>query len=74
MRSICKVCGEKDSCSYLQRDREGDCIDVQTSDYGYDDAIEKAAEWIETALNGDNIEGCMDRKKLIEDFKQAMEL
>ena len=74
MRAICKVCKDNASCSYLKRGRENDCIDVQTSDYGYEEAVEKAAEWIETALNGDNIDGCKDSKQLIEDFKKAMEV
>lgn len=46
MRAICKVCKDKDNCSYLKRGREGDCIDVQTSDYGYQEAVEKACEWL----------------------------
>lgn len=36
--------------------------------------IKKAAEWLENAINGDNIEGCKDCEKLIDDFKKAMEL
>lgn len=74
MRAICKVCKDKDSCSYIKCGREGDCIDVQTSDYGYEEAVEKAVEWLENAFNGDNIEGCKDSKQLIEEFKKEMEL
>ena len=74
MRAICNVCRERDNCSYLKRGREGECIDVQTSDYGYDEAVEKAVSWLESALNGDNIEGCKDSNKLIDDFKKYMEL
>lgn len=44
MRAICKVCGIKDDCPYIKRRREGDCIDVQTSDYGYEEAVEKACK------------------------------
>lgn len=74
MRAICKVCKYKSDCGYLKRNKVGDCIGVQDSDCGYEEAVEKAAEWLETALNGDNIEGCKDSKQLIEDFKKAMEL
>ena len=35
--------------------------------------IEKACAWLENALNGDNIEGCRDGKKLISEFKKEME-
>lgn len=42
MRAICEVCNHKEGCSYLKRGKEGDCIDVQTSDYGYEEAVEKA--------------------------------
>lgn len=64
MRAICKVCKEKNNCSYLKRNKEGECIDVQTSDYGYQEAIEKACkifrlwEYSEVFCN---------------DFKKAME-
>ena len=40
MRKICEVCKDKDSCSYIKQGKVGDCIDVQTSDYGYDEALE----------------------------------
>lgn len=51
MRAICNVCQHKDTCSYLKHGRESDCIDVQTSDYGYDEAVEKAAKWLASELS-----------------------
>lgn len=42
MRAICKVCKDKDTCSYIKQGKTSDCIDVQTSDYGYEEAVEKA--------------------------------
>ena len=46
MRAICNVCSTKDTCSYLKRGKEGECIDVQTSDYGYEEAVEKACQYL----------------------------
>lgn len=89
MRAICKVCKDKDSCSYLKRSRESDCIDVQTSDYGYEEAVEKAVEWLkENARNyifrnkgrdgsGEgiwNYDYVFIDAKLFDDFKKAMEV
>lgn len=62
------------SCPYIKMGRTGDCVDVQRTDYGYKEAVLKAVAWLESALNGDNIEGCKDSNKLIEDFKKYMEL
>lgn len=42
MRAICKVCKGKDNCFYIKNGKTSDCIDVQTSDYGYEEAVEKA--------------------------------
>lgn len=71
MRAICKVCQDKDSCSYLKRGRENDCIDVQTSDYGYEEAVEKAAEWI--AINAEQcIFDDMPIDEILTEFKKAM--
>lgn len=72
MRSICKVCKDKDSCSYLKRGRESECIDVQTSDYGYDEAVEKAAKWLtERTMFG--VHPC-GGAQLVMEFKKEMEL
>lgn len=71
MRNICKVCNSQDTCSYLKRGNEGDCIDVQTSYYGYEEAVERACEWIkDNAVIGLMTEEVDD---FIDDFKKAME-
>lgn len=46
-------------------------IEIATEQMEID--IEKACAWLENALNGDNIEGCRDGKKLINEFKKEME-
>lgn len=46
MRSICTVCEHNSSCSYIKRGRTGDCIDVQTTEYGYEDAINDVCNWL----------------------------
>lgn len=79
MRAICKVCKDKDTCSYIKQGREGDCIDVQTSDYGYDEAVKKAVKWFEKHMFNEkpdlvfrtNVWENVDH--LIRDFEEAME-
>lgn len=46
MREICKYCDYKDKCSYVKCDKANDCIDVQTSDYGYEEAINNVCDWL----------------------------
>lgn len=77
MRAICKVCGNKDTCSYIKLNKEGDCIDVQTSDYGYQEAVEKALEWLRECLP--NIEYItnssalrLNKNEFIKQFKKEM--
>lgn len=55
MRAICKVCKDNDTCSYLKRGKESDCIDVQTSDYGYEEAVNKSAEWMKNHNAGEEV-------------------
>lgn len=66
MRKICEECNISGDCIIT-------CSDAKFYDKGYKDAVEKAAKWLVSALNGDNIEGCKDSKQLIEDFKKVME-
>lgn len=74
MRSICNTCSFRNTCNYLREARELECTYVKVSNCGYNEAVLKAVNWLESALNGDNIEGCKDSNKLIEDFKKTMEL
>lgn len=81
MRAICNVCKDKDTCSYIKNSKEGDCIDVQTSDYGYEEAVEKACKWLcehvsvfgEAESDGWNATYIYDVEMLLKQFKQAME-
>lgn len=74
MRAICKLCKYKDSCSYLKRGKESGCIDVQTSDYGYEEAIENATEWLKRELANpmpdDEYQKWCDEK--LNDFRKDM--
>lgn len=81
MRAICKICNNKNNCSYLKHNKEGDCIDVQTSDYGYQEAVEKACDWLKNNIDKylynrggfeEYIPTCGD--KLYTDLEKAMEL
>lgn len=78
MRAICNVCNNKDSCSYLKRGKEGDCIDVQTSDYGYEEAVEKAVEYMREHIDERLIiyheVTWSNLDELINDFEKAMEI
>lgn len=62
MRSICQNCLDKGKCGFLRNGHESKCLDVQTYDWGYEDAVSKACEWLSTELN----QLAMD--KLDEDF------
>lgn len=76
MRAICQVCKDKDKCSYLANNKTRDCIDVQTSDYGYEEAVLKACKWLyKNQKNYDyiNVERDVYDLSLIEDFKKYME-
>lgn len=72
MRAICKKCKANNTCIHLE-ECEPCCPAVEYYDIGYEEAVLKAVAFLETELNGDNIEGCKDSNKLIEDFKKAME-
>lgn len=78
MRAICQVCKDKDKCSYLANNRTRDCIDIQTSDYGYDEAVDKACEvYCSMQCNYDTRQMCLLNKHLrclsYETFKKVME-
>lgn len=83
MRAICNPCPHKDTCSYLKQGKESDCIDVQASDYGYEEAVEKACARYEQELKQfKNLLGFVKRgsgdvidiEKSIESFRKALEL
>lgn len=71
MRAICKLCN--DSCSYLKRGTEGDCVDLQVTNIGYKEAVEKAAKWIESNIE-QLIFDDMSMEEILTKFKQSMEL
>lgn len=79
MREICKTCTHKEKCSYLKTNKTGDCIDVQTSDYGFDEAVAQADLWLRIHLprvisnysfNGQIID--MLNEDMREEFRNAM--
>lgn len=47
IRRICETCNFVKACPYRT---VNDCIDVQTSDYGYEEAMDKAWKFIEENL------------------------
>lgn len=51
MRYICNTCNSKDSCTYIKNNKERDCIDVQTSDYGYVEAIDKVCQYLKDHID-----------------------
>ena len=72
---ICEQCNKETDCAYVNRNMEYKCLLVEERmegwELGWQDAIEKACEWLEERqvvdLEVPNIE------KFIEDFKKAME-
>ena len=75
MKSLCEQCGQKD-CGFTNRNMEDDCEKVQLYQQGYDDAIDRACEWLESVMIDDDIYGVGNNienlKELINDFKKAM--
>lgn len=83
MRAICNPCPHKDTCSYVKQGNEQDCIDVQTSDYGYEEAVEKACKRFEEELRQficllelvkKNSSDVIDVEKSLESFRKSLEL
>lgn len=75
MRAICNVCKDKSSCSYLKQGKERDCIDVQTSDYGYEEAVEKAYEWLDSGIafmKFLQVKDAQSRWEFIQEFRRKM--
>ncbi len=74
MRKLCEQCGQKD-CGFINRSMEDDCEKVQWYQQGYDDAIEKACEYLENKLPPAMFRSdlYMFNGQFIEDFKKAME-
>ena len=65
-------------CTYLANSRTSDCIDVQTSDYGYEEAIDKACKaYCRMRCNYDTRQICSLNAHLrclsYETFKKAVE-
>lgn len=72
MRAICNVCNYKEKCPYVLRGKESDCIDVQTSDYGYEEAVDKACEWWRKLLDTQGY-AVPSVERIVDDFRKAME-
>ena len=79
---LCKECPEREQCGYVPRKLMGDCTylqDVMSGwELGYQDAVEKAAEWIECFCNEHYIMSYSDSheveiNELIDIFKKKME-
>lgn len=79
MRAICRVCKGKENCSYIKQGKTGDCIGVQTYDYGYEEAVLVAVKWLSEHMYKDkpdivfrtNVWENVDH--LIRDFEEEME-
>lgn len=68
-----KVCETKEYIdNKLKEEIKWKCPDVDNYDSGYAKATQVARKWLEEVLNGDNIEGCRDSKKLLEDFDKIL--
>lgn len=72
MKRICEYCKDKDTCQYIKRNKVGDCIDVQTSDYGYEEAVNNTCEYFLPLLKriGCSPDGAQE---ILRKYKQAME-
>lgn len=68
-RQLCNNCEAKENCSYISRNLERKCSFKETTMYGwelgYEDAIEKACEWLKKST--------ILADTTIERFKKAME-
>lgn len=72
MRRICEVCNIKNSCPYIKKGRTRDCIDVQTTDYGYEEAVDNTCEYFLPLLKriGCSPDGAQE---ILRKYKQTME-
>lgn len=75
MRAICETCEHRSKCTYVKQGKERDCIDVQTTDIGYEEAVAKAKEWFNSNwrnyINKD-ADGMIRFAGWQHDFEQAM--
>ena len=79
---LCTECPEREQCGYVPRKLMGDCTYLQDVmggwELGYQDAVDKAIEWIECFCNEHYIMSYADSyevgtDELIEIFKKKME-
>lgn len=72
-RAVCQVCKDKEKCSYVLWGNESDCIDVQTSDYGYEEATERAVQWLARMLDEQGF-ARPSVERIVYDFQKEMEV
>ena len=77
MRAICDTCSFLCNCRFLDNNKESDCLGVQTFDYGYKEATDKAIKVFSSCMYSavkNNILTQELAEENIEEFKKAMEL
>jgi hypothetical protein len=87
MKFFCKHCHDRQQCGYVNRNMIGDCTYLQDImggwEAGYQDAVDKAAEWIKNNRDDDFFElveeynycgaGHLNINRMVEEFKKSME-